>query len=49
MKNWLVTGVSSGLGRALANEVLAVGDSVIGTVRTASMADWMPLTMSIKR
>ena len=34
MKNWLVTGVSSGLGRALANEVLAVGDTVIGTVRT---------------
>lgn len=34
MKSWLVTGVSSGLGRALAQEVLAVGDNVVGTVRT---------------
>ena len=34
MKNWLITGVSSGLGRALAQEVLAVGDTVVGTVRT---------------
>ena len=34
MKNWLITGVSSGLGRALAEEVLAIGDTVFGTVRT---------------
>jgi len=34
MKNWLITGVSSGLGRALAEEVLAAGDTVYGTVRT---------------
>jgi len=34
MKNWLITGVSSGLGRALAREVLAIGDTVVGTVRT---------------
>ena len=34
MKNWLITGVSSGLGRALAEEVLAVGDTVVGTVRS---------------
>lgn len=33
MKNWLITGVSSGLGRALAQEVLAAGDKVVGTVR----------------
>lgn len=34
MKNWLITGVSSGIGQALAEEVLAVGDTVYGTVRT---------------
>lgn len=34
MKNWFITGVSSGLGCALAQEVLAVGDTVVGTVRT---------------
>lgn len=34
MKNWLVTGVSSGLGKALAQEVLTAGDTVVGTVRT---------------
>ena len=34
MRNWFVTGVSSGLGRALAQEVLATGDRVFGTVRT---------------
>jgi NAD(P)-dependent dehydrogenase (short-subunit alcohol dehydrogenase family) len=33
MKNWLITGVSRGLGRALAEAVLARGDTVIGTVR----------------
>ena len=31
---WFVTGVSSGLGRALAEEVLDRGGTVIGTVRT---------------
>jgi NAD(P)-dependent dehydrogenase (short-subunit alcohol dehydrogenase family) len=30
---WLITGVSTGLGRALAEEVLAAGSTVIGTVR----------------
>jgi NAD(P)-dependent dehydrogenase (short-subunit alcohol dehydrogenase family) len=34
-KTLLITGVSSGFGRALAREALAVGHKVVGTVRTA--------------
>ena len=34
-RTWLITGVSTGLGRALAEEVLARGAAVIGTVRNA--------------
>ncbi|CAB3677706.1 oxidoreductase [Trinickia soli] len=34
-KTLLITGVSSGFGRALAQEALAVGQKVVGTVRTA--------------
>jgi NAD(P)-dependent dehydrogenase (short-subunit alcohol dehydrogenase family) len=37
-RRWLVTGVSSGLGRALAEVVLARGDIVVGTVRLAEQA-----------
>jgi NAD(P)-dependent dehydrogenase (short-subunit alcohol dehydrogenase family) len=33
MANWLITGVSGGLGRALAEAALARGDEVAGTVR----------------
>lgn len=33
-KRWLITGVSSGLGKALIEAVVAHGDSVVGTVRT---------------
>ncbi len=33
MKSWLITGVSRGLGKALAEAALARGDTVIGTVR----------------
>lgn len=32
-RNWLITGVSSGLGRALAAAALARGDTVVGTLR----------------
>jgi NAD(P)-dependent dehydrogenase (short-subunit alcohol dehydrogenase family) len=35
MKTWLITGVSRGLGRALAIAALARGDKVIGTARSA--------------
>ncbi len=38
MKNILITGVSSGFGRALAIEALADGHCVIGTVRNAQAA-----------
>jgi NAD(P)-dependent dehydrogenase (short-subunit alcohol dehydrogenase family) len=33
-KSWLITGVSSGLGKALAAAALAAGDKVAGTVRS---------------
>lgn len=40
-KTFLITGVSSGLGRALAEEALAAGHRVVGTVRTeASRLDF---------
>ena len=35
-KNWLITGVSTGFGRGLAEAALARGDSVAGTLRQAS-------------
>jgi NAD(P)-dependent dehydrogenase (short-subunit alcohol dehydrogenase family) len=36
MKNWFITGLSSGLGRALAQAALEAGDNVAGTVRTSA-------------
>jgi NAD(P)-dependent dehydrogenase (short-subunit alcohol dehydrogenase family) len=34
MKIWFITGVSSGLGRAIAEAALAQGDTVVGTLRS---------------
>jgi len=39
MRKWFITGVSSGLGRALAVAALAAGDAVAGTVRRAEARD----------
>lgn len=36
MKTWFITGISRGLGLALAKAVLAQGDTVIGTVRSGT-------------
>lgn len=38
-RTFLITGVSSGLGRAFAEEALAAGDVVVGTVRGPEQAD----------
>ena len=38
-KIWLITGVSSGFGRAMTEQLLQRGDRVVGTVRKASHAD----------
>lgn len=38
-RNWLITGVSGGLGAALARAVLAHGDTVLGTVRAVQAAE----------
>jgi NAD(P)-dependent dehydrogenase (short-subunit alcohol dehydrogenase family) len=38
-KNWLITGISGGLGRALAKKVIAQGDYAFATFRKESMAE----------
>ncbi len=38
-KIWLITGISSGLGRALAEAVIAHGDTAVGTFRDPIQAD----------
>lgn len=37
-RTWLITGVSSGFGRHLSEQLLARGDRVVGTVRQAEAA-----------
>jgi NAD(P)-dependent dehydrogenase (short-subunit alcohol dehydrogenase family) len=36
VRTWLISGVSSGFGRALAEKVVSSGDRVVGTVRTSA-------------
>jgi len=38
-RNWLITGISSGLGKAMAEAVMKSGDFVIGTFRSQSQVD----------
>ncbi len=38
-KTWLITGISSGLGKALAQSVMETGDFVIGTLRKQSQVE----------
>jgi NAD(P)-dependent dehydrogenase (short-subunit alcohol dehydrogenase family) len=39
-RTWLITGVSSGFGRQLSEQLLERGDRVVGTVRdTSKIAD----------
>ena len=38
-KIWFITGISSGLGKALAQTVIENGDFVIGTFRNQTQAD----------
>jgi NAD(P)-dependent dehydrogenase (short-subunit alcohol dehydrogenase family) len=38
-KNWLITGASSGLGRGLAERLLARGDGVVATIRKQGVLD----------
>ena len=41
-KIWLITGSSRGLGRALAESVLAAGEKLIATARDVSQLDDFP-------
>jgi NADP-dependent 3-hydroxy acid dehydrogenase YdfG len=38
-RNWLITGVSSGFGRIMTEQLLARGDRIAGTLRTLSVID----------
>ena len=38
-RNWLITGVSSGFGRIMTEQLLVRGDRIAGTVRNLSVMD----------
>ncbi|MBP2300541.1 oxidoreductase [Azospirillum picis] len=42
MKTWFITGISRGLGRALAAAALAEGDHVVGTIRGGTVRNGTP-------
>lgn len=44
MKSWLITGISAGFGRLMAEKLLAAGDRVAGTVRKLSSVDDLKAT-----
>lgn len=46
-KVWLITGISRGLGRALAEAALAAGDHVIGTTRSGEAPAGLPADLHI--
>ena len=52
-RTWLITGISSGFGRELSEQLLARGDRVLGTVRdTAKVVDLItryPETLSVEQ
>ncbi|MCQ9876231.1 SDR family oxidoreductase [Pseudomonas aeruginosa] len=52
-RTWLITGISSGFGRELSEQLLASGDRVLGTVRdTAKVVDLItcyPETLSVEQ
>lgn len=52
-RTWLITGISSGFGRELSEQLLARGDRVVGTVRdTTKVAELMahyPETLSVEQ
>src|SRR5271163_1285324 len=41
VKTWLITGSSRGLGRALAEAVLAAGDTLVATARSTSSLEYL--------
>ncbi|MFY1028779.1 SDR family oxidoreductase [Pseudomonas asiatica] len=52
-RNWLITGISSGFGRELSEQLLARGDRVLGTVRNidkvADLAQRYPDTLVVEK
>lgn len=46
MKTWLITGASSGLGKALSEYVILKGDAVVGTSRTRETLESLPFDNS---
>ena len=44
-KIWFITGVSTGLGRAIAEAALSAGDTVVGTLRKAATVEVVDPTL----